>query len=139
MKRISALQFGVGRTLGALATLTITDAHKSSSEVYGKLKDLRHLPSNFYKDMKAKLLILSAIVALSLMTPAFAKTRIVQTRNGQALVTNTGNHRNHWRGDRFRSGSSVFWNVGIGVPLYGGYYGGLPYYGGYSYYGGYPS
>src|SRR5436190_13936708 len=88
--------------------------------------------------MKAKLLILSAIVALSLMTPAFAKTRIVQTRNGRALVTNTGNHRNHWRGDRFRSGSSVFWNVGIGVPFYGGYYGGLPYYGGYSYYGGYP-
>src|SRR5438477_2869473 len=89
--------------------------------------------------MKAKLLILSAIVALSLMTPAFAKTRIVQTRNGRALVTNTSNHKNHWRGDRFRSGSSVFWNVGIGVPFYGGYYGGgSPYYGGYSYYGGYP-
>jgi hypothetical protein len=102
------------------------------------LKDLRPLPSNFYKDMKAKLLILSAIVALSLITPAFAKTRVVQTRNGQALVTNTGNHRNHWRDDRFRSGSSVFWNVGIGVPFYGGYYGGTPYYGGYSYYGGYP-
>jgi hypothetical protein len=89
--------------------------------------------------MKAKLLILSAIVALSLTTPAFAKTRVVQTRNGQALVTNTSNHRNHWRGDRFRSGSSVFWNVGIGVPFYGGYYGGTPYYGGYSYYGGYPT
>src|SRR5437868_7493615 len=103
-----------------------------------KLKDLRPRPSNFYKNMKAKLLILSAIVALSVMTPAFAKTRVVQTRNGQALVTNTSNHRNHWRGDRFRSGSSVIWNVGIGVPLYGGYYGGLPYYGGYSYYGGYP-
>src|SRR5205823_15081973 len=88
--------------------------------------------------MKAKLLILSAIVALSLTTPAFAKTRVVQTRNGQALVTNTSNHRNHWRGDRFRSGSSVIWNVGIGVPFYGGYYGGSPYYGGYSYYGGYP-
>src|SRR5438046_2549653 len=89
--------------------------------------------------MKAKLLILSAIVALSLTTPAFAKTRVVQTRNGQALVTNTSNHKNHWRGDRFRSGSSVFWNVGIGVPFYGGYYGGgSPYYGGYSYYGGYP-
>jgi hypothetical protein len=28
----------VGRTLGALATLTITDAHKSSSEVYGKIE-----------------------------------------------------------------------------------------------------
>src|SRR5256886_17562259 len=80
--------------------------------------------------MKAKLLILSALVALSLTTPAFAKTRVVQTRNGQALVTNTSNHRNHWRGDRFRSGSSVFWNVGIGVPFYGGYYGGYPYYGG---------
>src|SRR5437588_9428074 len=93
--------------------------------------------------MKAKLLILSAIVALSLTTPAFAKTRVVQTRNGQALVTNTSNHRNHWRGDRFRSGSSVIWNVGIGVPFYGGYYGGYSYYGGYpyygsSYYGGYP-
>src|SRR2546423_13458380 len=80
--------------------------------------------------MKAKLLILSALVAFSLTTPAFAKTRVVQTRNGQALVTNTNNHRNHWRGDRFRSGSSVFWNVGIGVPFYGGYYGGYPYYGG---------
>ena len=88
--------------------------------------------------MKAKLLILSALVALSLTTPAFAKTRVVQTRNGRALVTNTSNHRNHWRGDRFRSGSSVFWNVGIGVPFYGGYYGGSPSYGGYSYYGGYP-
>jgi hypothetical protein len=87
--------------------------------------------------MKAKLLILSALVALSLTTPAFAKTRVVQTRNGRALVTNTSNHRNHWRGDRFRSGSSVFWNVGIGVPFYGGYYGGYPYYGS-SYYGGYP-
>ncbi len=76
--------------------------------------------------MKAKILILSALVALSL-----------------TLVTNTSNHRNHWRGDRFRSGSSVFWNVGIGVPFYGGYYGGYSYYGGYpyygsSYYGGYP-
>src|SRR5258708_39914599 len=87
--------------------------------------------------MKAKLLILSALVALSLTTPAFAKTRVVQTRNGHGLVTNTSNHRNHWRGDRFRSGSSVFWNVGIGVPFYGGYYGGSPYYGS-SYYGGYP-
>jgi hypothetical protein len=38
MKRVSALQFDVGRTLGALATLTITDAHKSSSEVYGKIE-----------------------------------------------------------------------------------------------------
>ena len=78
--------------------------------------------------------MLSAIVALSLTTPAFAKTRVVQTRNGQAVVTtNSGNHRNHWRSDRWRSGSSVFWNVGIGLPFYGGY----PYYGS-SYYGGYP-
>src|SRR2546423_3867739 len=86
--------------------------------------------------MKAKLLILSALVALSLTTPAFAKTRVVQARNGQVRVPNTSNHRNHWRSDRFRSGSSVFWNVGIGVPFYGGYYGGSPYYGGKSYYGG---
>jgi len=43
MKRISALQFGVGRTLGALATLTITDAHKSSSEVYGKIEEFTSL------------------------------------------------------------------------------------------------
>src|SRR2546421_10528807 len=83
--------------------------------------------------MKAKLLILSAIVALSLTTPAFARTRVAQTRNGRAVVTNTGNHGNHWR-----SRSSVFWNVGIGVPFYGGYYGGgYPYYGSY-YSGGYP-
>jgi hypothetical protein len=81
--------------------------------------------------MKAKLLILSAIVALSLTTPAFAKSRVVQTRNGQAVVTNTGNHRNHWRG------SHTSWSVGIGLPFYGGYYGGYPYYGS-SYYGGYP-
>jgi hypothetical protein len=38
MNRVSALQFDVGRTLVALATLTITDAHKSSSEVYGKIE-----------------------------------------------------------------------------------------------------
>src|SRR5438270_11972276 len=85
--------------------------------------------------MKAKILILSALVALSLTTPAFAKTRVIQTRNGRALVTNTSNHRNHWRGDRFRSESSVLWNVGVGVPFYGGYYGGYSYYGGYPYYG----
>ena len=83
--------------------------------------------------MKAKLLILGAIVALSLTTPAFARTRVVQTRNGQAVVTNSGNHRNHWRGDHWRSGSGVSWNIGIGLPFYGGY----PYYGS-SYYGGYP-
>src|SRR5947199_156793 len=65
--------------------------------------------------MKAKLLILSAIVALSLTTPAFAKRHVVQTRNGQAVVTNSGNHRNHWRSDHWRSGSSVLWNVGIGA------------------------
>src|SRR5207247_6017401 len=86
--------------------------------------------------MKAKLLILGAIVALSLTTPAFAKRHVVQTRNGQAIVTNTGHHRNHWRGDHWRSGSSASWSVGIGVPFYGGYYSGYPYYGGYSYYGG---
>jgi hypothetical protein len=91
--------------------------------------------------MKAKLLILSAIVALSLTTPAFSRTRVVQTRNGQTVVTNTGNHRNHWR-----SNSNVFWNIGIGLPFYGGYpyYSGSPYYGssyygyGSPYYGGYP-
>src|SRR5205823_9460778 len=86
------------------------------------------------KDMKAKLLILGAIAALSLTTPAFAKTRVVQTRNGQTVVANSSDHRNHWRGNHWRSGSRVFWNVGIGVPFYGGYYGGYPYYGS-SYYG----
>jgi Putative peptidoglycan binding domain len=88
--------------------------------------------------MKAKLLILGAIFALSLTGPAFAKTRVVHARNGQAVVTNGGNHRNHWRSDRWRSGSSVFWNVGIGLPFYGGYYGGYSNYYGSSYYGGYP-
>ena len=88
--------------------------------------------------MKAKLLILSAIVALSLTTPAFAKRHVVQTRNGQGIVTNTGHHRNYWR-----SGSGVSWSVGIGLPLYRGYYGGYPYGDGYPYYssysyGGYP-
>src|SRR5438094_9422250 len=87
--------------------------------------------------MKAKLLILGAIAALSLTPPAFAKTRVVQTRNGQTVVANSSDHRNHWRGNHWRSGSRVFWNVGIGVPFYGGYYGGYPYYGS-SYYGGYP-
>src|SRR2546429_7018800 len=84
--------------------------------------------------MKAKLLILSAIVALSLTTPAFAKTRVVQTRNGRAVVTNSGDHRNHWRGNHWRSGSSVFWNVGIGGAVFGGDYGGLPQYGGWSFF-----
>ena len=88
--------------------------------------------------MRAKLLILSAIVALSLTTPAFAKRHVVQTRNGQAIATNTGHHRNHWR-----SSSGISWSVGIGLPFYGGYYGGYPYSGGYPYYsnyyyGGYP-
>jgi len=88
--------------------------------------------------MKAKLLILTAIAALSVATPAFAKHRVVQTRNGHAVVVNS--HRHDSRGSR------VFWNVGIGFPFSGGYYGGYPYYGGYysgspyygSYYGGSP-
>jgi hypothetical protein len=90
--------------------------------------------------MKTKLLILTAIAALGVTTPAFAKHRVVQTRNGRAVVVNT--HRYDSRS------SHVFWNVGIGFPFYGGYYGGYPYYGGYSsgypyygssyYYGGYP-
>jgi hypothetical protein len=92
--------------------------------------------------MKAKLLIMAAIVAFSMTTPAFAKHRVVQTRNGQAIVTST--HRHDSRS------SHVYWNIGVGVPFYGGYYGGYPYYGGYggyywgypyygsSYYGGYP-
>jgi putative peptidoglycan binding protein len=87
--------------------------------------------------MKAKLLILSAIVALSLTMPAFARTRVVQTRSGQAVVTNSSNHRSHWRSDHWRGGSGVSWSIGIGLPFYGAYYGGYPYYGGYSY-GGYP-
>ncbi len=91
--------------------------------------------------MKAKLLILGVMAALSLATPAIAKKHVIQTRNGAALVTNTGNHyRNHWRDSR------VSWNVGVGIglPFYGGYYGGYPYYGGYQYgyypygYGSYP-
>jgi hypothetical protein len=77
--------------------------------------------------MKAKLLILTAIFALCVTTPAFAKHRVVQTRNGQAVVVNT--HRHDSRSSR------VFFNVGIGFPFYGGYYVGSPYYGGYSYYG----
>jgi hypothetical protein len=45
MKRVSALLFSIGRTLGAVfqgqiecraPALTITDTSKSSSEVYGK-------------------------------------------------------------------------------------------------------
>jgi len=79
--------------------------------------------------MKAKLLILTATVALCVTTPAFAKHRVVQTRNGRAVVVNT--HRHDSRSSR------VFWNVGIGFPSYGGYYGGYPYYGG-GYYSGYP-
>ena len=87
--------------------------------------------------MKAKFLILTAIAALSGATPAFAKHRVFQTRNGQTVVVNT--HRHDPRS------SQVFWNVGIGFPFSGGYYGGYPYYGGYagypyygSYYGGFP-
>ena len=82
--------------------------------------------------MKAKLLILTAIAALSVATPAFAKHRVAQTRNGQTVVVNT--HRHDARS------SQVFWNVGIGFPFSGGYYGGYRYYGGYAsypYYGSY--
>ena len=78
--------------------------------------------------MKAKLIILTAVAALSIAMPAFAKHRVVQTQNGRAVVVNT--HRHDSRSSR------VFWNVGIGFPLTGGYYGGYPYYGGY--YSGYP-
>src|SRR4051812_47843814 len=76
--------------------------------------------------MKAKLQIPSAIVALSMATPAFARTHVVQTRSGQRVVTNVGNDRDHWHS----SSSGVSWNIGIGLPFYGGYYGGYPYYGG---------
>ena len=68
--------------------------------------------------MKTKLLIFTAIAALCVATPAFAKHRVVQTRNGRAVVVNT--HRHDSRS------SHVFWNVGIGFPFYGGYYGGYP-------------
>ena len=78
--------------------------------------------------MKTKLLILAAIAALCVTTPAFAKQRVVETRNGRAVVVNT--HRHDSRGSR------VYWNIGIGLPFYGGYYGGYPYYG--AYYSGYP-
>jgi putative peptidoglycan binding protein len=81
--------------------------------------------------MKAKLLILMAIAALCVSTPAFGRQRVVQTRDGRAVVVN--NHRHYSRG------SSVYWNVGVGVPFFGGgYYSGYPYYGG-GYYSGYPS
>lgn len=80
--------------------------------------------------MKVKLLIIDALVALSLATPAFASTHVVQSRNGQRVVTTCGNHRDHWHS------SGVSWNIGVGLPFYGGYYGGYPYYG--SCYGGYP-
>ena len=91
--------------------------------------------------MKAKLLILMAIAALCVSTPALAGQRVVQTRDGRAVVVNTHRHVSR--------GSSVYWNVGVGIPFFGGgYYGGYPYYGGYyssypsyygGYYGGYPS
>ena len=121
--------------------LVITSTRKSISENYGKIE--RFLSDNRLTHkglMKAKLLILTGIAALCMTTPAFAKHRVVQTRNGHAVVGNT--HRHDSRSSR------VFWNVGIGFPFYGGgYYGGYPYYGGYysgypyyggSYYGGYP-
>ena len=79
--------------------------------------------------MKAKLLILAAVAALSVPMPAFAKHRVIQTRNGQAVVVSSHGHDSR--------SSRVFWNVGIGFPFSGGYYGGYPYYGGY--YAGYPS
>lgn len=77
--------------------------------------------------MKAKLLILTAITALCVSKPAFARQHVVQTRNGRAVVIDTHHHDSH--------ASSVYWNVGVGLPFYGGYYGSYPYYGGYS---GYP-
>jgi hypothetical protein len=107
----------------------ITSTLKGVSENYGKTE--RFLLGNrltFKGLMKAKLLIITAIAALCVTTPAFAKHRVVRTRNGQAVVVNT--HRHDSRSSR------VFGNVGIGFPFYGGYYGGYPYYGGY--YSGYP-
>jgi hypothetical protein len=82
--------------------------------------------------MKAKLLIfVVAVTALCVSAPAFARERVIQTRNGRAVVVNTHRH--------LSGASSVFWNVGVGVPFVGGYYGGYPYYGGSPYYGGYYS
>ena len=79
--------------------------------------------------MKAKLLIVITIAGLGLTTgSAFASQQVVETRNGRAVVVRTHRHDAH--------NSSVFWNVGVGVPFAGGYYGGYPYYG--SYYSGYP-
>lgn len=80
--------------------------------------------------MKAKLLILGAIVSLLLATPAIAKPRVVRTADGRSVITNSGRH---WRGHH---DSHVSWGVGIGfgAPFYGGYYGAYPgYYGGYPY------
>ena len=85
--------------------------------------------------MKAKLFILMAVAALCISTTALAGERVVQRRDGRAVIVNP--HRHDSRGSR------VFWNVGVGIPFFGGgYYAGYPYYGGYysaypSYYGGY--
>jgi putative peptidoglycan binding protein len=85
--------------------------------------------------VEAKLLILTAIAALCVAPPTFAKHRIVQTRHGREVVVNTHGH------DSPRS--HFFWNVGIGFPFSAGYYAGYPYYGGYysdyPYYGSYDS
>ena len=121
--------------------MRITSTLKGISENYGKIEGFLSGHRLIRKGlMKAKLLILTAIAALCVTTPAFARHRVVQTRNGRAVAVNT--HRHDSRGSR------VFWNVGIGFPLYGGYYGGYPHYGGYYsgypyygssyYYGGYP-
>lgn len=96
--------------------------------------------------MKAKLLTLSVIAALSCATLATAKTKVVKTTaDGRAMVvTKTGkNWNNHYRSSSWGGwgGSHTSWGIGIGLgsPFYGGYYGGYPgYYGGYYPYGGYP-
>src|SRR5690349_16370749 len=97
----------------------VTSTLKGISGNYGKIERFASNNRLTCKGlMKAKLFILTAIAVLCVATPAFAKHRVVQTRNGRAVVVNT--HRQDSRSSR------VFWNVGIGFPFFGGYYGGYP-------------
>ena len=75
--------------------------------------------------MKTKIFLLSALLAVATALPASAQRRVATTSGGRTVVSNNFSRP-------FCHGNSVA--IGIGFPFYTGYYG-FPYYGGSPYYG----
>ena len=79
-----------------------------------------------------KLLFIALVFAAMAASSAVAGT-VTRTTVRPSIARSTTVAASHWNHHRYhRSGSSVYFNFGVGYPYYG-YGGGYPYYGGYPY------